>query len=73
MDPRAAKSDLNFTNTLSWNEIQSHIHKLSSQFVQNEIKVNYVGARPNGVNLPRVLQELGIAGEEIWQHGLEQT
>ena len=55
---KAAKSDLNFkkvagvdngadlfTKTLSWNEIQSHIHKLSSQFVQNEISVNYVGAR----------------------------
>ena len=24
--------------------------------------MNYVGARPNGVNLPRILQELGIAG-----------
>ena len=73
---KAAKGDLNFkkvagvdtgvdlfTKTLSWNEIQSHIHKLSSQFVQNEINVNYVGARPNGVNLPRVLQELGIAGD----------
>ena len=73
---RAAKGDLNFkkvagvdngadlfTKTLSWNEIQSHIHKLSSQFVQNEINVNYVCARPNGVNLPRVLQELGIAGD----------
>ena len=22
----------------------------------------YVGARPNGVNLPQVLQELGVAG-----------
>ena len=50
-----------FTKTLSSNEIQSHIHKLSSQFVQNEINVNFVGARPNGVNLPRVLQELDIA------------
>ena len=52
-----------FTETLSWNEIQSHIHKLTSQFVQNEINVNYVGARPNRVNLPRVLRELGIAGD----------
>ena len=73
---KAAKGDLNFkkvaavdngadlfTKTLSWNEIQSHIHKLSSQFVQNEINVNYVGARPNGVNLPRVLEQLGIAGD----------
>ena len=72
---QAAKGDLNFkkvagvdngadlfTKTLSWNEIQNHNHKLSSQFVQNEINVNYVGARPNGVNLLRVLQELGIAG-----------
>ena len=25
--------------------------------------MNYVGARPNGVNLHRVLQELGIAGD----------
>ena len=71
---KASKDDLNFkkvagvdneadlfTKTLSWNEIQSHIHELSSQFVLNEINVNYVGARPNGVNLPRVLQELGIA------------
>ena len=24
-----------FTKTLSWNEIQSHIHKLSSQFIQD--------------------------------------
>ena len=72
---KAAKGDLNFkkvagvdngadlfTKTLSWNEIQSHIHKLSSQFFQTEISVNYVGARPNGVNLPQVLRELGIAG-----------
>ena len=72
---KAAWGDLNFKNvagvdngadlltkTLSSNEIQSHIHKLSSQFVQNEISVNYVGARPNGVDLPQVLQELGIAG-----------
>ena len=51
-----------FTKTLSWNEIQSHVHKLSSQFVQNEINVNYVCARPNGGDLPQVLQELGIAG-----------
>ena len=49
-----------FTKTLSWNEIQSHIHKLSSQFIQNEI--NYIGARPNGVYLPRILRELGVAG-----------
>ena len=73
---RAAEGDLNFkkvtgvdngadlfTKTLSWNEIQNHIHKLSSQFVQNEINVNYVGTRPNGVNLLRVLQDLGIAGD----------
>ena len=72
---KAAKGDLNFkkmagvdngadlfTKTLSWNEIQSHIHKLSSQFVQNEISVNHVGARPNGVDLRRILQEIGIAG-----------
>ena len=52
-----------FTKTLSWNEIQSHIHKLNSQFVQNdEISVNNVGALPNGMNLPQVLRELGIAG-----------
>ena len=62
---KASKGDLNFkkvagvdngadlfTKTLSWNEIQSLIHKLSSQFVQNEINVNYVGARPNAVSLP---------------------
>ena len=73
---KVAKGDLNFkkvagvdngadlfTKALSWNEIQKHIHKLSSQFVQNEINVNYVGARPTGVNLLRVLQELGIAGD----------
>ena len=79
---KAAKGDLNFkkvadvdigaalfTKTLSW----SHIHKLSSQCVQNEIGVNYVGARPNGVNLPQALQELGIAGGRTWQRGLEQT
>ena len=72
---KAGKSDLNFkkvagvdngvdifTKTLSWNEIQSHIHKSSSQFVLKEISVHYVGARPNGVNLPQVLQELDIAG-----------
>ena len=72
---KAAKSDLNFkkvagvdngadlfTKTLSWNEIQSHIHKLSSRFVQNEISVNYVGARQNGVNLPQILQDMGLAG-----------
>ena len=83
---KAAKGDLNFkkvagvdngadlfTKTLSWNEIQSHIHKLSSQFVQNEINVNYVGARPNGVNLPHILQEMVLPATEKWQHGLEQT
>ena len=74
---KAAKGDLNFkkvagvdngadffTRTLSWNEIQSHIHKLSPQFVQNEINVNYVGARPNGVNLARIVQEMGLAGNK---------
>ena len=72
---KAAKGDLNFkkvfgvdngadlfTKSLSWNETQSHIHKLSSQFIQNDISVNYVGARPNGVNLPPILQEMGLAG-----------
>ena len=76
MQEKAANGDLNFkkvagvdnggdlfTKTLSWNEIQSLIHKLSSQFVQNGINVNYVGARPNGVNLPRILQEMGLAGD----------
>ena len=38
--------------TLSWSQIQSHIHKLSSQFILNEISVNYVGARPNGGQSP---------------------
>ena len=61
-----------FTKTLSWNEIQSHIHKVSSQIVQNEISVNYVDARPHGVDLPRIVQEMGIAAE-TWQRGLEQT
>ena len=37
-----------FTKTLSWNEIQSHIHKLNSQFVQDKISVDYVGARLAG-------------------------
>ena len=72
---KAAKSDLDFkrvagvdngadlfTKTLSGNEIQNHIHKLTSQFVQIEISVNYVGARRNGVNLPRILQDMGLAG-----------
>ena len=71
----AAKGDLNFkkvagvdngadifTKTLSRNEIQSLIHKLSSQFIQNEVNVDYVGARPKGANLLQVLQELGVAG-----------
>ena len=52
-----------FTKTPSWNEMQSHIHKLSSQFVQNEISVNYVGARSNGVNLPRILQDMVLVGD----------
>ena len=73
---KAAKGDVNFkkvggvdsgvdlfTKTLSWNEILSHIHKLSSQFIHDEVNVNFVGARPNGVNLPQVLHELGIAGD----------
>ena len=25
--------------------------------------MNYAGARPNGVNLPRILQEMGLAGD----------
>ena len=28
--------------------------------------MKYVGARPNGVNLPRVLQEFGIAGDRLF-------
>ena len=65
---KAAKGDLNFKKVAGVDNgadlfTKNHIHKLSSQFVQNEINVNYVGARPNGVNLPRVLQELGIAGD----------
>ena len=72
---KAAEVDLNFkrvagvdigadlfTKILSWTEIQNHIHKLSSQFVQDEISVNHVGARPNGVNLPRILRDMGLAG-----------
>ena len=65
---KTAKGDLNFKKVAGvdngadlftkW----SLIHKLSSQLVQNEISVNYVGAWPNGVNLPFALQELGIAG-----------
>ena len=63
---KAAKGDLDykkvdgvdngadlFRKTLSWNEIQSHIHK--------EISVNYAGARPNGVNLHRIHQDMGFA------------
>ena len=53
--------------------MQSHIHKLSSQFVQNKINVNYIGARPNGVNLPRILQKWVLPATENWQHGPEQT
>ena len=34
-----------------------------SHFVQNEVSENYVGAGPNGVNLPRILQEMGLAGD----------
>ena len=26
--------------------------------------MNYVGARPNGVNLPRILQKMGLAGDK---------
>ena len=64
-----------FTKTffLSWNEIQSHIHKLSSQFVQNEISVNYVGARPNGVNLFEYCKIWVLPAAETWQRRLEQT
>ena len=68
-----AKGDLNFKKVAGvdngadlftkTNEIQSHIHKLSSQFVQNEINVNYFGTRPNEVHLPRILQEMGLAGD----------
>ena len=43
--------------------LQSHIHKLSSPFIQNEINVNFVGARRNGVNLTRILQKTGLAGD----------
>ena len=72
---KAAEDDLNFkrvagvdngadlfTKTLSWNEIQSHVHKLSPQFAQNEKSVNYVSARPSGFNLPRILQDIGVVG-----------
>ena len=68
---KAAKGDLNFkkvagvdngadlfTKTLSCNEIQ----RPHPQIDPSLSSVNYVGARPNGVNLPQVLQELGIAG-----------
>ena len=40
--------------------------KLSSQFVQNEISVNYVGARSNG-------KKWVLPVAETWQRGLEQT
>ena len=83
---KAAKGDLNFEKVagvdnradmfpkiLSWNEIQSHIHKLSSQFVQNEINVNYVGARPNGVNLPHCCKKWVLPATETWQRGVVQT
>ena len=55
--------ELIFSRRLSWNEILSHIHKLSSQFIHDDVNVNFVGARPNGVNLPHVLHELGIASD----------
>ena len=42
--------------------MQSHIHKLNSQFLQDEVSVNHVGARPNGDNLPQVLRDMGFAG-----------
>ena len=85
---KAAKGDLNFkkvagvdrgtdlfTKNLLWNETQCHIHKMSSQFVQSEISVINVGARPNGVNLPRILQRIGLAGDKLGsmdsnRHGL---
>ena len=71
---KAAKGDLNFKKVAGFDNgadlftktcrgmRYSHVHKLSSQFVQKEISVSYVGARPNGVNLPRILQEMGLAG-----------
>ena len=88
IEEKAAKGDLNFkkvagvdngaglfTKTLSWNEIQSHIHKLNSQLVQDEVSVNYVGARPSGVNLPQVSRDMGLAwqksGSDSWV--LEQS
>ena len=51
-----------FTKTLTWKEIQSHIQKLNSQFLPDEVSANHVGARPNGVNLPQVLRDMGVAG-----------
>ena len=51
-----------FTKTVTWKEIQSHIHKLNSQFLQDEVSVNRVRARSNGVNLPHVLPDMGFAG-----------
>ena len=77
---KAAKGDLNFkkvfgvdngvdlfTKTLSWNEKQSHIHKLSSPFTQNEINVNYAGARPNGVNLsPEYCKRWVLPATDTW-------
>ena len=50
-------------------EIQSHNRKLNSQFVQDEVSVNYVGARPNGVDLPQILRDMGFAGSRdlaVW-------
>ena len=64
-----------FKKTLTGNEIQSHIHKLNSQLVQDEVSVNYVGARPNGVHFPQVLRDMGLAwqksGSDSWV--LEQS
>ena len=83
---KAAKGDLNnkrvagvdsgaglFTKTLSWNVIQSHIHKLSSQFVQNEISVNYVGAGQTESIIPKYCKNWVLPAAETWQRGLEQT
>ena len=51
-----------FTKTLTWKVMQSHIHKLNSQFLPDEVSVNHVGAPPNGVNLPQVLRDMSFAG-----------
>ena len=54
-----------FTKPLTWEEIKGHVERISSEFMidggaDQGVHVNHMGAKPTGVDIPKVLQRLGM-------------